>query len=94
MSKRLNFNDNLFKANQLGKILFLQGAFCKIRICTWPAMGFPGITTLPGNKSHLLANFAKGSRVKPLKGNRSILLYTFVYAWEGAKGGTSRVLPF
>ena len=27
------------------------------------------------------------------KGNRSILLYTFVYSWEGAEGGTSRVLP-
>ena len=38
---------------------------CKITpstgICTWLAMGFPGTTTLPDNKSRFLANFAKGS---------------------------------
>ena len=33
-------------------------------ICTWLAMGFPGTTTLPDNKSRFLANFAKGSVVK------------------------------
>ena len=41
---------------------------CKITpskgICTWLAMGFPGTTTLPDNKSRFLANFAKGSHVK------------------------------
>ena len=40
---------------------------CKITpskgICTWLAMGFPGTTTLPDNKSRFLANFAKGSLV-------------------------------
>ena len=41
---------------------------CKITpskgICTWLAMGFPGTTTLPDNKSNrFLANFAKGSLV-------------------------------
>ena len=43
---------------------------CKItpskRICTWLAMGFPGTTTLPDNKSRFLANFAKGSPVYPV----------------------------
>ena len=38
---------------------------CKITpskgICTWLAMGFPGTTTLPDNKSRFLTNFAKGS---------------------------------
>ena len=41
---------------------------CKITpskgICTWLAMGFPGTTTLPDNKSRFLANFAKGSNEK------------------------------
>jgi hypothetical protein len=40
---------------------------CKITpskgICTWLAMGFPGTTTLPDNKSRFLANFAKGSPI-------------------------------
>ena len=40
---------------------------CKITpskgICTWLAMGFPGTTTLPDNKSRFLANFAKGSTI-------------------------------
>ncbi len=44
---------------------------CKITpskgICTWLAMGFPGTTTLPDNKSRFLANFAKGSRVSESK---------------------------
>ena len=39
---------------------------CKITpskgICTWLAMGFPGTTTLPDNKSRFLTNFAKGSK--------------------------------
>ena len=48
---------------------------CKITpskgICTWLAMGFPGTTTLPDNKSRFLANFAKGSLDWPhLKGLR------------------------
>ncbi len=42
---------------------------CKITpwkgICTWLAMGFPGTTTLPDNKSRFLANFAKGSIINP-----------------------------
>ena len=41
---------------------------CKITpskgICTWLAMGFPGTTTLPDNKSRFLANFANASNEK------------------------------
>ena len=43
---------------------------CKITpskgICTWLAMGFPGTTTLPDNKSRFLVNFAKGSGEKEI----------------------------
>ena len=56
---------------------------CKITpskgICTWLAMGFPGTTTLPGNKSRFLANFAKGSKDNKFVTNAIVRLHQINY---------------